>query len=136
MIDYKKIRPKVKGKSDFFSWKLSEHIRNNPDMYRVYKWDDCLYIGAGDVGDWIHAQRLRALCSYAKKPTTFAYCKTKEWEEITNQFWKDYLEKGVCAIHTDIAHEWKELAVKKRQCEYCGKIETRKVKVTKSFVWN
>jgi len=133
-IDYKDIRPKTKGKADFFSWSLSEFIRRNPNLYRIYKTENLLFIGYKSDG-WVCGSGLRSVCSYRKKIQTFAFPNSGEWEDVTDWFWAEYFKKGVCAIHDDLAHNFKHIGKTKRECVYCGKIEKRKTKITKSFIW-
>ena len=144
------IKPQVHGISDFFSWNLYRFVRKNPTALKVWlgNWNTItgfdaenpvVYIGRDRDKNWIHARSLRNLCTVGSGLEMFAYggCHgTKDWQDITEQFWKSYLENGVCAIHGDFAHKWHKTG-NERQCEYCRKVQT-KIEVTQivsSWEW-
>lgn len=140
------IRPKIKGKSDFFSWRLYLYVKRY-EKYHAQRtiWahlnpctgSTALYIGSERDGDWIHAQLLRGLCTTTGKVQRLAFGAvhgTREWVDITEQFWSDYLKKGVCAIHGDYAHQWIE-SESERVCEYCKKREVKRVVMMPVTQW-
>ncbi len=138
------IKPKEKYKSDFFSWNLyrflsSKNPRNN-ELNKIFKNPDdgFLYIGEKHLDDWgVSGFRLRTLCSGSGKgkfPTVYAYMNSKNWEDITDEFFDLYMKIGVCAIHGDFAHSFIEKG-NKRECEYCGKLERKYVKVVEKEYW-
>lgn len=115
MINAEKIKPKVKGKSDFFSWQLYRWAKKRPTSMTIWAgtWNSCY----GLDGD---------------KPTLemWAYGPnhgTKDWVDITDQFWKSYLEIGVCAIHGDYIHNWSETE-NTRVCTRCKKTEIKQIR--------
>jgi hypothetical protein len=143
------IKPTVDGKSDFFSWQLFRWIRKNPTAYRIYlgTWNSVngiddknrvLYIGYEREGDrWISARRLTNLCCINQdlKSYSFAPCHDiKNWVDVTNIFWGDYMKKGVCAIYSS-SHKWTLKSDSLRDCEYFGKVEILKTKMVEVKEW-
>lgn len=144
------IKPKVRGKSDFFSWQLYRYMKkySNPSEHRIWAatWSSCygvqpnkpsLYIGSERDGGWIHARQLRNLCSVGQKIERYAYGAphdTANWVDVTDAFWGDYLKIGVCAIHGDFAHKWQE-EDELRTCDYCGKKERKRIVMVEKEVW-
>ena len=153
IIDPRTIRPKVRGHSDFFSWQLYRWACRRPHGCEVYAgtWNSIsgiditrrvMYIGGMEkVSDneyWFHGKQLRALCSHGADLRGCAYGPahdTANWENITSKFWADYMQRGVCAIHDDLAHEWEVTKPWERVCKYCGKREERKTAYTPVYVW-
>lgn len=137
MIGKEAIKPKVKGESDFFSWQLFRWIRSRTELYRVWRDEQQeLVIGGIYYGDdSISGRRLRTLYFHDKNLSVYSFCMhdCSKWEEITEQFWKDYMEKGVCAIHGDNAHKWGDTDISgefpERTCLYCKKVEVQKTKM-------
>lgn len=136
MIEKDTIKPKVKGKSDFFSWQLFRWIRKNPEYCRIWKMED----GRLMIGDkWeneISGSTLTTLCRYDQKLTVYSFCMSdiSKWEEVTESFWKDYMRIGVCAIHGDNAHDW-EVGGTLRACRNCHKTETQKSEMVERKYW-
>lgn len=144
------VKPKIRGKSDFYSWQLYRYMKkfNNPIEFRIWAatWNSCygvqpdspsLYIGSERDGIWIHARQLRNLCSVEQKVERYAYGAphdTANWMDVTDSFWSDYLKKGVCAIHGDYAHKFHENG-DLRTCEYCGKKERKQTSMVEIDAW-
>ena len=135
-IDAKSINPKIKGKSDFFSWQLYKWVKKYPDrttiwlstlnsIYGIYN-KGSLYIGDERDGEWVRCRQLTNLCTIGSHLNAFAYgpCHdVKNWKNVTELFWDRYMKIGVCAIHGDFSHKWRYKAELERICEYCGKVE-------------
>jgi len=148
VITADQIKPKEKGKSDFFSWQLYRWAKKRPEAMKIWSstWNcvsgidaekTVLYIGFERDGDWIHARQLRNLCLHGSNLDCWAYgpCHdTRNWVDITDQFWERYFEIGVCAIHGDYAHNWSN-GIDTRTCRYCGKTETKQIKPVTTEVW-
>lgn len=143
------IKPKVKGQSDFFSWQLFRWIRKNPTAFRIYKgtWNSidglnadntALYIGyERENGGWIIARNLRNLCCVNQDLQSYSYggCHdTANWIDVTQEFWSDYMKKGVCAIHGDNAHDWTNCE-SRRVCNHCGKVQESTIIMVPKIVW-
>lgn len=142
------IKPKEKGKSDFFSWALYRWAKKRPHAMRIWAgtWNSVsgidsekkvLYIGFDRDGDWIHARQLRNLCLRGAKLDCWAYGPahdTGNWVDVTSEFFQKYFEIGVCAIHGDYAHEW-IIVDDKRTCTHCKKIEKKEITQTESLAW-
>lgn len=128
----KSVKPKQRGRADFFSWQLYRFLKKYEDRKIVIwsaTWNSVhgvsekrsLYIGferSGETGEWIAARQLRNLCLAGQKLDVFAYSSchdTNNWLDVTEWFWGEYLKKGVCAIHGDNAHNFIG-----GRCEYCG----------------
>ncbi|SDZ95338.1 hypothetical protein [Marinobacterium iners] len=144
------VKPKVRGQSDFFSWQLYRYLRKYPyaSQQRIWAgtWNSAtgidpespqLYIGSERDGFWIHARQLRNLCCHNSGLERWAYGPghdTRNWTDVTEAFWADYLKKGVCAIHGDFAHEWDEEG-DRRTCLYCGQVEVKTIVMKPHTVW-
>ena len=121
MIDAKTIKPQQRGRSDFFSWQLYRWLRDKPQHCQIWRgtWNSAtgidrsrpvIYIGHMDTDTpgerWLHGRMLRNLCLRVQDINSYAYGPghdTEHWEEITEEWWAEYMEKGVCAIHGDLA---------------------------------
>lgn len=146
-IKAEKIKPAIRGVSDFFSWQLYRWVKRHPRYIQVYlgKWDqtgyshdkEVLYIGQMHDGAFF-GNRLRRICSHGHNLQAFSYESSKmhlaEWVEHTEQFWSDYQRIGVCAIHGDGAHEWVESG-DMRACKYCGTIQHKTVQLIERTNW-
>ena len=138
------IKPKEKYKSDFFSWNLYRFLSSkdpkNNCLNKIYQdpQDGTLYIGEKTYDNWgVRGFKLRRLCSGSGKgkfPMVFAHMNSKSWLDITDEFFDLYMKIGVCAIHGDFAHSFIEKG-NKRECEYCGKVERKYVKVVEKEYW-
>ena len=141
-------KPAVKGKSDFFSWQLFRWLRKKPEYNRVYLGtfnrstghdpkNPILYIGRMDDNAFL-GNVLARICTSGQKLESWAYCMSghhvDEWEDVTEKFWSDYREKGVCAIHGDKAHDW-VTSEKERACTHCKKREYKTVVMLPKTVW-
>lgn len=151
-MDPKTIKPKVNGKSDFFSWNLYRWTKANPSYCRVYRgiWNSCagknnlgkewLCIGYRSDDMWFHGRPIIGVCRDGKPKEKYAYSPGEKghdaahWEDITEEFWKRYMEIGVCAIHGERAHKWVESG-RERTCEYCGKKERKLVFIESVERW-
>lgn len=150
IMNIKQFKPAVKGKSDKFSWQLYRWAKKNPHALRIWSatWNSVrgvdpdhrqLYIGYKRDGNWIHARQLRNLCSYGARLDCFAYNRghdTENWIDVTGWFWREYLRKGVCAIHGDRVHDFIKINRNSRKCKHCGEHQTRTVitsKIIKRF---
>jgi len=144
------VKPKVRGKSDFYSWQLYQYMKmyKNPSQFRVWSatWNSChgvqpekpsLYIGGERDGSWIHARQLRNLCLKGQKIERYAYGAphdTANWVDVTDAFWIDYLKKGVCAIHGDHAHNWVQDG-DFRTCQYCREMQQKQIIMMPREIW-
>jgi hypothetical protein len=135
--DYK---PKEKGISDFYSWNLYRWLRKNKGEYcEIFNTGQAfnhLIIGRKYPDGDIIGFRLKELCSGSstvKFPQKFCYG-DQEWPEVTEEFFAEYSRIGVCAIHGDMAHKW-EYGGSLRGCEYCGKVERKKIKMVEVVSW-
>lgn len=136
------IKPKLKGKSDKFSWNLYSWVKRNPKHCRIFKgtwnnmagFDDLgqewLYIGFKEEDGEFIGRQLRNVCL---KGSTFKmncflpgknFHDVDNWTDITDEFWERYQRIGVCAVHGEKAHNWQEDG-DKRTCSYCGKVERK-----------
>ncbi|WP_018234378.1 hypothetical protein [Thioalkalivibrio thiocyanodenitrificans] len=151
-IEAAAIRPAVRGKADFHSWQLYRWVKERPYGVQIWRgtWNAAtgidrerpvLYIGHMDITDsaerWFHGRMLRNLCLLAGNLDGYAYgpaFDTAHWEEITREWWEQYMRIGVCAIHGDRAHHWEERG-DTRSCSYCGKQEQRVIETIGRAVW-
>lgn len=146
VITAKQVKPTSHGKSDFFSWQLYRWLVKNPDAIRIYERnennngsvvDSDLIIGYPRDGDWVHGRQLRNLCLQGADLQCYAYGAahgSRDWKDVTYDFWEAYVLRGVCAIHGDYAHKW-ELNGDTRVCEYCYKTESKVIRGTTQVVW-
>lgn len=151
-VDASTIKPAKSGKADFFSWQLYRWVKAKPHALQIWRgtWNTAtgvdhdtpaLYIGYMDETEsgerWLHGRMLRNLCLHGQKLDGYAYGPghdTAHWEEITEQWWEQYMQIGVCAIHGDYAHDWDENG-DARTCRHCGKRERRTTKLVERTVW-
>ena len=144
-IDPEKIRPAVKGESDKFSWRLYRWMVKHGDIYnRVYalRWNNLdgavpdadphdmrqnkVLLGRFDpeLNDW-HGRDVISITVGNGRPACFI----NHWPnavDITDWFWREYMQIGRCLFHGDIVHQWCYITDWKRVCEYCGKHEAMK----------
>lgn len=146
-INPSEFKPAVKGKADKFSWQLYRWAKKHPARLKIWAgtWNSCtgidrekpvLYIGDDRDGNWIHARQLRNLCTHGANLQAWAYSSphdTKNWVDVTESFWREYLRKGVCAIHDDRGHDFTKINRNSRKCRHCGEHQTRTV-VTKKTI--
>lgn len=147
-ITPKLIKPKVRGKSDFFSWQLYRWVKKYPARLQIFKGTrnsatgidrekPQLYIGVMTDDHWFHGAQLRYICCVGRKIEAWAYgpnFDTENWENITDQFWNDYMKIGTCAIHGDLWHDWNTEG-DKRTCTRCGATEHKQTETFTKEVW-
>jgi hypothetical protein len=145
-----KYKPKVKGKSDFYSWQLYKWMKKNPDFCRIFEgvWNSAtgyephrkvLYIGLLD-DECFMGNLLVRICTYKAKLESYAYCSKahhlEEWKDITEEFFMDYEKRGVCAIHKGIVHKWAYQPDSDiRTCAYCGETQKKELVTVQKEVW-
>lgn len=152
MIAPMAIKPAKRRQSYFYSWQLYRWAKTKPTSVQIWRgtWNGAtgidrnapvLYIGHMDRctpdENWLHGRMLRNLCLFGQNLAGYAYGPahdTKHWEEITTEWWAEYMEKGVCAIHGEMAHKW-TINSDKRTCAHCRKEEYRTTEVVKRDVW-
>lgn len=147
-VDAKEFKPKVVGKSDFFSWQLFKWLRKNPHYTRIYRSHWCsqlgekvktpvLYIGLRQDG-CMNGANLRNICHAGAQLQAWAYCfqemDVDSWEDVTDEFYESYRSIGVCAIHGDNWHDWVTDG-EKRSCSRCKVSETKVVKMVPKESW-
>lgn len=145
------IKPRVRGQSEFFSWQLYRYVKKYPNASQQKVWSatwnstlgldgkSTMYIGDERHGPWIHARQLRNLCLAGQKIERYAYgsCHdTANWKDITEEFWREYMRIGVCAIHGDNAHRFIETGKDAKTCQNCGAIYVRKSKRITKHYWD
>jgi hypothetical protein len=151
-FDLSSIKPTKSRVSDFYSWNLYVWLKSFPECTQIYvspwnpvsgfeKGRETIFIGLMDEHDGFHGIPLKRLCSGA--PATFSQrgfygenFKVSEWKEITESFWTDYLQSGVCAIHGDFAHKWDVKGGDFRQCLYCKVEQHRAIELIPRDVWS
>ena len=139
MKHYSHYQPKVKGKSDFYSWNLFRWLRKQNftrrNLFSIFKTprEGAPYvIGYRDSEGCIIGFRLKELCSTGSDKQFPQVCcyGNKDWEDVTEWFWFEYESIGVCAIHGDFAHDWIYSKAKSiRVCNYCKKREFKNIKI-------
>ena len=150
------IRPAVKGKSDKFSWRLYQRARKY-GRERVYlaTWDSIFgprpasldELKAGNVpprrimfgelhGDGCFGgKQLADICCQGAPLQNYAYGHghgVKNWIEITDWFWTQYLRHGRCQFFPG-QHDWITINANARKCRHCGQHQRRTV-VTKKAI--
>lgn len=131
------INPKHAHVAGFWSECLYRFIKKNPMYDKVYRGSDGkLYIGNYDneMMD-LCGSKLRSVCcgSARRKFSTFCFSHIS-FEDVSDWFWDKYDRIGVCAIHGDTAHSW-VYGDDERECEYCGKIEHKKIEMIEKVSW-
>lgn len=146
MKHFEKYKPKEKGKSDFYSWNLYRWLRkhgkpNSRPMHSIFKNESGeLFIGESRntlAEDTVHGVRLRALCSGSgsvKLPHSGCYIDSHKWQDVTDEFYAEYERIGACAIWGDLSHKF-TVDGDTRTCDYCGKVERKRVKLVEKVTW-
>lgn len=141
----KQVKPVKKGKSDKYSWNLYRFIKLNRNL-KVYRvgWnsrdgvcpvDEGCTILRDEFGNTAILNRIltdgpKALsCCFSWSGAGWS---NLDKEDITDQFFRDYLRSGVCSFASDWYHKWKSVNRNSRKCLYCGKHETRKIETIKT----
>lgn len=88
---------------------------------------DCDY---EDQGLWFHGKSVAQICQHGRERHGWAYGPahyTSEWIEITDWFWKQYIDKGRCTFYP-AEHHWQQINTNARKCAYCGQHQHRTVR--------
>ena len=146
-----KIKPKVKGKSDKYSWNLYKWVKKKGFYPKV--WFDTenrlngeklefdkenfptyqLWIGGSDKeGLWFYGSSLRSILSPRCKEWANPWMANKHID-ITDWFWNEYIKIGRCIW--DKSHDgWLENADERfayvgntRKCKWCGKWQAKEI---------
>jgi len=153
------IKPAVKGHSDKFSWRLYQRaLKRGRERVYISAWNNILgqpfepnlaalkagckhqraWLMIGEaIGDdgWFHGLRMQSATRTGQRvDESFAYSpafNTGAWLDVTDWFWKSYLERGRCIIHGDLSHKWLQINRNARKCAYCDKHERRTVRTIK-----
>lgn len=136
-MDAQRVKPKIRGKSDFFSWQLYRWLKKFPERHHIHEIDGVLFIGDKPDDGFLHAAKLRQLCLHGAPLQAWAFGQchgVKRAKEVTQNFWTDYLRIGVCAIHGDFAHNW-ETNGDERVCVHCKKVERKTIEMRPHEVW-
>lgn len=138
------IKPKQKGRADFYSWGLYAWLKEYPNAFHIFMETEFdkdgnrtgniyFHIGRQESNGDIMGAPLRGVCSTGKMPRVSwlsASRSTSKWKDVTSAFYETYMKIGVCAIHGDLIHKWVESDDgKTRTCQYCQKQETKQVKI-------
>lgn len=140
-------KPKVKGKSDFFSWNFYTFLkRTHKSRCLVYRghWNSItgydksrptLYVGQIDGRDFF-GKTIISITNGNRQEGCYSHPNfhIEEWEDITEEFYEQYAKIGVCAIHKDRAHKW-DYQEERRVCQYCGKTQYKKVVFKPEVIW-
>lgn len=136
-MDAQLIKPKIRGKADFFSWQLYRWMKKFPGRHYINEIDGELFIGDMPDNGWLHAARLRQLCLSGAQLQAWAFGPAhgvSRAKDVTDKFWLEYMNIGVCAIHGDYAHNW-ETDGGERVCAYCKKVERKTIEMLPHEVW-
>ena len=147
-VSAKNFKPKVRGKSDKFSWNLYRLLKDwegrEISVVRI-GWNTLdggcdisrgsLYICCDlSVPDWMHGNQIvRVMCEGPKAANVaFGMMGSKPWhhydrEDVTEWFFREYADKGRCLLVPNWSHDWIEINVNARKCRHCGKHERREV---------
>lgn len=120
-----RIKPLQRGKSGFFSWPLYQWLRRHPEQARIYRgnvhYPGALYIGSQE-GRFLHGALLEVVALQGQTLNCWAFVDANKdgWEEITAEFWEQYLSKGVCAIFKNGEGHTYDVSGPVKTCLYCG----------------
>jgi hypothetical protein len=158
------IRPAVKGLSDKFSWRLFQResicgkeriyimayhlvtgIHRTPDLDALKTGDgsqmSLLMVGEKiEESGWFHGAQLQHVVrkGMQKVNQSWAYgpmYNTKNWLDITDWFWAQYMIRGRCIFMHDVhAHSWIKINKNARKCEWCGDHQRRTVVTEKTII--
>lgn len=157
MYNKEDFNPKIHGKK--YSKRLYDRIKKN-GFESVYLMSWCNIRGDLDInakakqipsqqmaigqmiGDAFVGQRItQAVSSGASKGDFFfsTIHGTKKWIDITEHFWRNYKEKGVC-FYSQREHKLIEINKNSKRCEYCQAHFKREVvtikKIERYVQWN
>lgn len=137
MIKAEDIKPERKNESDFFSWNLYRWFKKYPNECRIYK-DGNGTLCIGDRSTIVHGAGLVDI--HRKTPRSslqscrWAYLGSNYWQDVTEEFFSEYMSIGVCAINGISAHKWIEKG-DYRECQYCEKEERKIVTMVEKITW-
>jgi hypothetical protein len=152
-LDPNEFKPKKHKQSDFFSWQLFRWLKTQPPAYyQVFSspWGGTLgyvpdapilYIGRMEEDGSFSGTELRRHCYHGQKINMFSYCMAEhrldEWQDVTAQFWAEYREKGVCAIHGNNAHHFGDIGKDDttRTCQHCGHVDHKTIEMVPKTIW-
>lgn len=146
-ISANNFKPKVRGKSDKFSWNLYRLLKEWEDDVSVIRigWNfldgQCsldrgqLYICRDPKsGDFLSGNEIHQIMGQGPSKAHVAIgmmSKTPwwkhEWEDVTEWFFREYADKGRCLIVPNWSHEWIEINSNARKCKHCGQHQRREV---------
>lgn len=140
------IKPKQKGRADFYSWGLYAWLKKYPVAFHIFMETEFdkdgnrtgniyFHIGQKDSYGDIKGAPLRRVCSTGKMPGVSWLSASRgnsKWKDVTSVFYENYMKIGVCAIHGDLIHNWVVSDDgKTRTCQYCDKQESKQVEIVK-----
>lgn len=150
-FDLELIKPKVKGKSDKYSWNLYCFIRDYPHIAKnvfATKWNPYsgysnvpandlfnqeIAIGFIDSTGIFSGSNVKSICLDQKNANNVLYSKyyPDVIEDITDYFWENYIKYGVCFLEMNYEHKYNELKI----CEYCLKSD-QEIDSIRTNNWN
>lgn len=80
-------------------------------------------------GKWFHGKSLAQICSPLRERNRWAFSPghhTDQWVQITDWFWKQYINKGRCTFFPS-EHLWVQINASSRKCAYCNQHERRSI---------
>lgn len=156
-MNLKEIKPKVRGKSDKYSWQLYQYLKKNPTHTKVF-WNRKNYSPDGTYSDFSEGQlyksgriiigRMHEELIGANLGTIMGQGKNKyqswcyhpfggwsndQFEEITDYFWEGYTKLGRCFLDPQHNSWWfsddkRFIYVNNtRRCNWCGQWQERKI---------
>lgn len=87
---------------------------------------DCDYEGQGN---WFHGKSLNQICTPGREKHGWAFGPghhTQEWVQITDWFWKQYIDKGRCTFFPH-EHHWLNINANSRKCAHCLQHQNRQI---------
>lgn len=153
MFNVKQIKPEVKGESDKYSWNLYSWMNKykNYESLKVYYTDNefdledfdnyKVLIGCKiqNTNDILGNRLTEIIRNGIKKTDCYCFCAfggfdTKTFIDITDIFWKNYIQKGRCFLfgHDDVwllgdKNRYTYVGKSSRRCNWCGRWEHREI---------
>jgi hypothetical protein len=135
----KDFKPQKIGVSDKFSSNIFRFMCKHASMLRVFRFHEgekeSVYFGVPDDTGQLIGVRLKELINTRGKFNLWSFGLPDNAQEMTEEFWKNYAQHGACYVDGWYHNFTDSDDSNSRICEYCGKIEIKKVEMVPHEYW-